>query len=51
MAKDRIDKAIEDFEDETSDLTMGERISNVRSALIWEALNRFKAIQKLGKKG
>lgn len=47
---DRLDRAIRDFEDETLDLTMGERISNLRSALTWAAFERLKRIQKLGKK-
>ncbi len=50
MPKDRIDKAIEAFEDETSDLTMGERISNLRMALTWSAFDRIKRIQQLGTK-
>lgn len=47
---DRLDRAIRDFEDETLDLTMGERISNLRSALTWAAFERIKRIHKLGKK-
>ena len=47
---DRLDRAIRDFEDESLDLTMGERISILRSALQWAAFERLKRIQKLGKK-
>lgn len=46
----RLDRAIEDFEDETLDLSLGERISNLRSALTWAAFERIKRIHKLGKK-
>ena len=46
----RLDRAIADFEDETLDITMGERISNLRSALTWAAFERLKRIHKLGKK-
>ena len=46
----RLDKAIRDFEDENSDLTMGERISNLRTALSWAAFERIKTIHKLGTK-
>lgn len=47
---DRLDRAIRDFEDDTSDLSMGDRISNLRTALLWAAFHRLKRIQKLGKK-
>lgn len=47
---DRLDKAIRDFEDEELDLTMGERISNLRSALTWAAFDRLKKINKSGTK-
>lgn len=46
----RLDRAIADFEDETLDLDLGERISNLRSALTWAAFERIKRIHKLGKK-
>lgn len=44
----RLDRAIKDFEDETLDLTMGERISNLRTALTWAAYERIKRIHKVG---
>lgn len=47
---DRLDKAIADFEDETLDLTMGDRITNLRSALALVAFERLKRVQKFGKK-
>ncbi len=47
---DKLDKAIADFEDETLDLSLGDRISNLRSALTWAAFERIKRVQKLGKK-
>jgi len=46
----RLDKAIEDFEDETLDLDLAERISNLRDALTWAAFDRLKTIQKFGLK-
>lgn len=46
----RLDRAIADFEDESLDLSMGERISNLRTALTWAAYERIKRIHKLGKK-
>lgn len=46
----RLDRAIADFEDETLDLTMGERIFNLRDALTWAAFERLKRIHKLGTK-
>lgn len=42
MKEDKLDKAIKDFEDETLDLSLGERITNLRSALTKEALNVLK---------
>lgn len=47
---DRLDRAIRDFEDETLDLSMGDRITNLRNALTWAAYERLKRIQKVGKK-
>ena len=47
---DRLDRAIRDFEDETLDIEMGERISNLRSALTWAAFERLKRIHKYGLK-
>lgn len=46
----RLDKAIFDFEDETLDLSLGDRISNLRSALQWSAFERIKRINELGTK-
>lgn len=46
----RLDRAIQDFEDENSDLTLGERISNLRTALTWAAFERMKKIHQLGTK-
>lgn len=45
---DKLDKAIADFEDENLDLTLGERVSQLRDALMW---NAFKAMQKIKKNG
>lgn len=46
----KLDKAMQDFEDENSDLTLGERISNLRTALSWSAFERMKRIHKFGTK-
>ena len=45
---DKLDEAIADFEDETLDLTLGERISGLRQALLW---NSYRAIQRIKKHG
>lgn len=46
----KLDKAIEIFEDETLDLTLGERISLLREALMWNAHAAMKRINKNGLK-
>ena len=47
---DRLDKAIAAFEDENSDLSLGERLSNLRLALQWAAFNKLKRIHSKGSK-
>ncbi len=46
----RLDKAIRDFEDETLDLSLGDRISLLRDALQWAAYDRLKMIHEYGSK-
>lgn len=48
MAKDRLDIALEQFEDETLDLSLGERMAILRDAMMWHA---FKTILKVKKHG
>ncbi len=48
MSKDRLDIAIEQFEDESLDLTLGERVSILRQAL---TLNAFEALKRVKKHG
>lgn len=43
----RLDNAIAEFEDETLDLTLAERISGLRKALMW---NAFMGLKRLGSK-
>ncbi len=47
---DRLDKAIEAFEDESSSLTLGDRVSLLRQALMWNAFEAIQTIKKHGKK-
>lgn len=47
---DKLDLAIAAFEDESSDLTLGERVSILRDALMWNAFHALKRIKKLGTK-
>ena len=47
---DRLDRAIAEFEDETSTLTIGERVSLLRMALFWNSFDAIKKIKKYGKK-
>lgn len=47
---DRLDRAIEDFFDETSELSFSEKFSNLRQAYMWNAIHAMKLIQKNGKK-
>ena len=42
----RLDKAIAEFEDETLDLSMGDRIAGLRNALMWDAYHNLKKIGK-----
>lgn len=42
MASEKLIKAIADFEDENSQLTLGERIDNLRTALLWNSFNSLK---------
>ena len=46
-----LDRAIEQFEDETLDLSMGERIAILRNALMWDAYHKLKAIGKKRSQG
>lgn len=46
----RLDRAIRDFEDENSELSLGERISAIREALMWNAHEAMKRINQFGKK-
>ena len=46
----RLDKAIQDFEDKNSDLTLADRISGLREALMWNAFDGIKLISKEGAK-
>lgn len=47
---DKLDIAIAAFEDESSDLTLGERVSILRDALMWNAFHTLKRIKKHGTK-
>ena len=47
---DKLDEAIAEFEDETLDLTLGERISGLRQALLWNSYHAIKRIKKFGTK-
>lgn len=47
---DRLDEAIAHFADETLDLTLGERISLLRDALMWNAYQALARIKKHGTK-
>lgn len=42
----RLDKAIADFEDESLDISLGERVSRLRSALMY---NAYEALKRVGK--
>ena len=46
----RLDKAIEDFEDENSTLTLGERIAGLGEALMWNSFESIKMVNKHGSK-
>ena len=46
-----LDRAISQFEDESLDLSMGERISILRNALMWDAYHKLKKIGKAKAKG
>lgn len=46
---DRLDKAIKEFEDETSDVPFSIRLSNLRSAWMWNVFETMKDIKKHGK--
>ena len=52
MKQDKLDKAIADFEDESLDLSLGERITSLRSALTKAAIDvmkkKFKVEQMRG---
>lgn len=50
MSKDRLDIAIEQFEDESLDLTLGERVSILRQALTLNAFEALKRVKKHGSK-
>jgi len=50
MSDNRLDIAIQNFENPESELSLGERISELRDALTWAAFDRLKRIQKHGTK-
>lgn len=47
--KDRLDKAIEEFENENSEISFSIRLSNLRSAWMWNVFETMKDIKKHGK--
>lgn len=47
---ERLIRAIDDFEDESLDLTLSDRIANIRNALMWAAFEGLKSISKLEEK-
>lgn len=47
---DKLDEAIAAFEDETLELTLGERISGLRQALLWNSYHAIKRIKRFGTK-
>ena len=47
---DKLDRAIANFEDETIDMTLGERVGELRNALMWNAFAAMKKIKKYGAK-
>ena len=47
---DKLDEAIAQFEDETLDITLDERVSGLRQALLWNAFHAIKRIKKYGTK-
>jgi hypothetical protein len=50
MPATKLDKAIAIFEDETSDLSLGERVMQLGQALSWMAFERLKKINREGTK-
>ena len=46
----RLEKAIQEFEDSDSDLTLADRIAGLREALMWNAFDEIKLINKEGVK-
>lgn len=50
MNVDKLKRAIELFEDETSDMTFSQRISELRNAFMWNVFYTIKKIKKYGKK-
>lgn len=47
---DRLDLAISQFEDESSEIPFSTRFSNLRRALMWNAFSKLKDIKKNGLK-
>lgn len=47
---DKLDLAIAAFEDENEKITLGERVSILRDALMWNAFHALKRVKKHGKK-
>lgn len=47
---DRLEKAIAEFTDDTLDLSLSVRMSNLRSAWLWKTFKYFSDIQKNGLK-
>lgn len=47
---DKLDQALAQFDDETLDITLGERISGLRQALMWNAFRTMQRVKKSGTK-
>lgn len=47
---DKLDIAINEFEDEASDIPFEVRLSNLRSALMWNSFEAIKRIKRYGTK-
>lgn len=47
---DKLDKAIEEFEDEESGVPFSERFANLRKAFMWNAFEALKKVKKYGTK-
>lgn len=47
---DKLDIAIAEFEDENSDIPFEQRLSNLRTALMWNAFEAIKRVKRYGTK-